>query len=66
MSNSDEEVVYTWDVMEIGHSAPPLTIEITEDYISSYSNSIQNNNRQHHDTSVAQSQGFQNLVAPLV
>jgi acyl dehydratase len=65
MSNAEEEVVYTWDVMEIGHSAPPLTIEITEDYISSYSNSIQNDNRQHHDTTAAQSQGFQQLVAPL-
>ena len=64
MSNAEEEV-YTWDVMEIGHSAPPLTIEITEDYISSYSNSIQNDNRQHHDTAVAQSQGYQQLVAPL-
>ena len=36
MSNTEDEVVYTWDVMEIGHTAPPLTIEITEDYISSY------------------------------
>ncbi|MBS96930.1 MAG: MaoC family dehydratase [SAR202 cluster bacterium] len=65
MSNTEDEIVYTWDVMEIGHTAPPLTIEITEDYISSYSNSIQNTNQQHHDPSVAQSQGFQQLVAPL-
>ena len=28
------EKVYTWEVMEIGHDAPPISMEITKEFIA--------------------------------
>ncbi|MBI4203335.1 MAG: MaoC family dehydratase N-terminal domain-containing protein [Chloroflexi bacterium] len=56
--------VYTWDVMQIGHTCPPMTVEITRESIANYARSVQNNNPVYFDDAAARAAGFPGVIAP--
>lgn len=58
------EKVYTWEVMEIGHDAPPISMEITKEFIADYCKSVQNNNPIYHDDAAAKEAGLEGIIAP--
>ena len=63
-AQGQEEKVYNWEVMEIGHEAPPLTIEVTKESIARYATSVQNNNPIYFDDAAARAAGFDGIIAP--
>ncbi len=64
VETQEEEKVYNWDVMEIGHSAAPLTVDITRERIANYAKSVRNDNPIFFDEAAAKAAGFDGIVAP--
>ena len=60
----EQEKVYNWDVMEIGHTCPAMTFEITEENIANYAKSVQNTNPIYFDDQAAKAAGFDGIIAP--
>ncbi|MBI2172246.1 MAG: MaoC family dehydratase N-terminal domain-containing protein [Chloroflexi bacterium] len=60
----EEEKVYNWDVMQIGHTCPPLTVEITRESIANYARSVQNSNPIYVDDAAARAAGLPGVIAP--
>ncbi|MBI4311612.1 MAG: MaoC family dehydratase N-terminal domain-containing protein [Chloroflexi bacterium] len=59
-----EEKVYNWEVMQIGHTCPPMTFAITRENIANYARSVQNNNPIYFDDAAARAAGFPGIIAP--
>ena len=59
-----EEKVYNWDVMQIGHTCPPLTVQVTRQTIANYARSVQNNNPIYFSDAAARDAGFEGVIAP--
>lgn len=59
-----EEKVYNWDVMEIGHTCPAMTYEITRENIANYARSVQNSNAIYFDHEAAKAAGLDGITAP--
>ena len=60
----EEEKVWTWELMEPGLDAPPVTTEITRELISKYARSMQNENPIYFDDEAAKAEGFEGVIAP--
>lgn len=56
--------IYNWDVMEIGHDAPPISEVITKEFIEDYCKSVQETNLIYLDEEAARAAGFPTVVAP--
>ena len=63
VETQEEEKVYNWDVMEVGHSAPPITVDVTKERISNYAKSIRDDNPIYFDEAAAKAAGFDGIVA---
>jgi len=64
VETQEEEKVYNWDVMEIGHTATPLTVEVTKERIANYAKSVRDDNPIFFDEAAAKAAGFDGIVAP--
>lgn len=64
VETQEEENVYNWDVMEIGHTATPLTVEVTKERIANYAKSVRDDNPIFFDEAAAKAAGFNGIVAP--
>jgi len=60
----EEEKVYNWEVMEIGHDAPPVSIEVTRESIADYARAVQDANPIYFDDEAARAEGFDGIIAP--
>ncbi|MBI4338427.1 MAG: MaoC family dehydratase N-terminal domain-containing protein [Chloroflexi bacterium] len=58
----EEERVYNWDVMQIGHTCSPMTTPITRESIASYARSVQNSNPVYYDDNAARAAGFEGVI----
>lgn len=56
--------LYDWDVAQIGHSAPPLELEITAERIANYCLAVRNTNPIYTDPEAARKGPFGEIVAP--
>ena len=56
--------IYNWNVMEIGHDAPPIFEVITKEYIAEFCESVQETNPIYLDEAAAKAAGFPTVVAP--
>ncbi len=60
----EEEKVYSWDVMRLGDTCPPITIQVTKYTIANYARSVQNTNPMYVSDAAAQAAGFEGIIAP--
>ena len=67
-SLSAEEIAalptYSWEVAEVGDSAPPFTYEVTEARIADYCLAVRNENPLYTDAEVAKKGPFGGIIAP--
>ena len=59
-----KERVYEWEQMEIGHDAPVLTKEITQELITNFASSVQDESPVYSDGDAARAEGFAGIIAP--
>jgi acyl dehydratase len=55
---------YSWEVAEVGDSAPPFTYEVTEARIADYCLAVRNENPLYTDAEVAKKGPFGGIIAP--
>jgi acyl dehydratase len=55
---------YSWDVAEVGDSAPPFTYEVTEERIADYCLAIRNSNPLYTDPEAAKKGPYGGIIAP--
>ncbi|MEE8442517.1 MAG: MaoC family dehydratase N-terminal domain-containing protein [Dehalococcoidia bacterium] len=60
----DEEKIYNWDVMEIGHTCPAISVEVTRESIADYASAVQNTNPIYFEDEAARAAGFDGIIAP--
>jgi acyl dehydratase len=60
----EEERLYTWEIMEEGHTVPPISIEVTREYIADYCKSVQDDNPIYYDDDAAKAAGLDGAIAP--
>ena len=63
MLEPQAEKMYTWDDMEIGHDAPPISVEVTRESIADYARRTQDTNPIYFDDEAARTEGFDSVVA---
>ena len=61
-AGQQEEKMYDWEVMEIGHTCPPMTVEITKESIANYARSVQNSNPIYYEDEAAKAAGFDGVI----
>ena len=64
MVETQAERMYTWEDMQIGHDAPPISVEVTRDSIADYARRTQDTNPMYFDDQAAQAEGFEGIIAP--
>jgi acyl dehydratase len=55
---------YSWDVAEVGDSAPPFTLLVTEENIAKYCEAVRNANPLYTDAAAAKKGPFGGIIAP--
>jgi acyl dehydratase len=60
----EEERLYTWEIMEEGHTVPPISMEVTREFIADYCKSVQDDNPIYCDDDAAKAAGLDGAIAP--
>ncbi len=59
-----EERVYEWEVAEVGHESPPITLEVTAENIAGFCRAVRYENPAYLSEGTAQAIGLPGIIAP--
>lgn len=64
MTTQQEERIYDWDAVTVGHESPPLEFHVTREIIADYCTAIGNDNPVYRDEAAARASGFPAIPCP--
>lgn len=64
MVEQQEEKIYEYDVMVVGHARPPIVFKVTKASIANYARSVRCTNPIYFNDAAARREGFEGVIAP--